>query len=231
MKILKGIAIAAGAGLAAGVCASVSLRRTTRAPRRAAGLTPDEILRLEPVLDRLDRIETRMESELGVLRAAVSETEQRAAAAVGHVEERLAHASGEIPLLIASRVSELETKVEAKNRDSLAVIEKNVQDRVSERISSLERLLLEQSASIDALRTRVQETDTNIERLVAAIEKLCERTQPFQYQLQQAIERPAPAEFQPRIVKESEPEAKKSRMPFSRVFTAILTLGLSRLIR
>jgi hypothetical protein len=55
------MAIAAGVGLAVGMCAAASIRRN---PGRKSETPPDEVLRLEPLLDRVERLERRPEAEI-----------------------------------------------------------------------------------------------------------------------------------------------------------------------
>lgn len=254
---MKSIALAAGAGIAVGLCATVSTRR---APKRELNSPADDLLRIEPLLDRLERIEIRLESgethgsragepepvspdlirrveeqgaEIEVLRVKIGEAERRAVAAVEAVETRFRQVRQEIPSLVESNVAARLGEVESRT-------ETQVETKVSERIGSLERTLAEQSVSIGALRDRAQDTDVNLQRLIAAIERLCERTPqapatvlPFEAHMAEAAQREPSAEPRVRVIKEkdNEPETGRTRFPLARIFAFILALGLPRLVR
>ncbi|MDE3195013.1 MAG: hypothetical protein KGN84_01625, partial [Acidobacteriota bacterium] len=209
------------------------------------------ILRLEPLFDRLDKIETALEAaevqrerkeqpirtaltrrvedaegELQSLRARIGETERRATGAIEALEARLGIIGHEIPTLVETKVSERLSDLEAR-------IEAHVEARVGDRIGALEKTLAEQSVSIGALRDRAVETDSNLQRLIAAIEKLCERTSPtpapatvlpFEAHLAEAAER------QPEAAKRH-PEEKKSRFSVTRIFATIAMIVVPFLSR
>jgi hypothetical protein len=112
---LRNVLLAAGAGLVAGLCTAASKRRG--APVEPAA-TPDGVLRLDPLFDRLERIESNL-------------------------------------LAAKDHPAQNESPVQA---DLLRRIE-----QVEANFASLS----EQSSAIGA----------NLQRLIAAIEKLCERPQ------------------------------------------------------
>ena len=158
-NLIKNIALAAGTGIAVGLCATASSRRASLLRERSGhGRQPaihpvsreDDLLRIEPVLDRLERLESclgaaettgetsalsltqeltrrleEQEIELRALRARFAESEHRAALASQAVDGRF----GELE-------ATLETRVETK---------------VSERIGALEKTLAVQSASLGEL--------------------------------------------------------------------------------
>lgn len=255
-SLLKSVAIAAGAGIAVGLCATAAARRVPqREPESSAA---DDFLRIEPLLDRLERIETRLEtaetnpgaapeahplaaelnhrieeqdSELHSLRARLDETERRAAAAIEAVENRLRHMRQELPSLVESHVARQITELEAR-------IELQVELKVAERIGALERTLADQSAAIGALRDRAVDTDTNLQRLIAAVERLCEQNAqpsatvlPFEAHLAEAAAREPAADSRVRVIKEAEPESRRPRFPMARTFAFFLAIFLPRLHR
>lgn len=96
----------------------------------------------------------------------------------------------------------------------------------------LERRLLEQSIAIESLRERILETESNLRRLIAALEQLCERIParpappapvllPFEAHLNDAVNEESP-ERRPRLYVEPEPSPdsrkKSSRFPLNRIF-------------
>jgi hypothetical protein len=238
-SVLKTLAIAVGAGVAFGLCTTAGSRRApATAPRR------DSVLDLEPLLDRLESMERRFDTPAP---EAVSELARRIDAQDAEIVR--------IREMVDVRATEIEARLEAqmdqRQQRSLATIEKTVEFKVSERIAALERMLSEQSASIDSLRTRAQETDANLKRLIVAIERLCDRTQPvaaaspvsaagpvvvpFEAHLDEARSRdeaPVP-EFRPTLFREPEPEAepKKSRFPLKRIFGMIAIVVLTQVMR
>jgi len=250
-SLLKSFVIAAGAGIAVGLCATTSSRR---APRRERERAEDGLLRIEPLLDRLERVEGRLataeapsggpvdqgelsrrlneqQAELQALRLTVEETERQAAAAVRAVESRLREVEQGVPALVESRVASEAQDLERR-------VESQLELRISERIGAIERTLAEQSASIGALRDRAVETDANLKRLITAIERLCERTPPpsesllpFEAQMAEAVKRGESGESRVRVVQPKEPEVRKSRSPFARIFGFALAVGISRFLR
>jgi uncharacterized coiled-coil protein SlyX len=259
-KILKQVAIAAGAGLAVGLTA-MSPARPAPPTRRAALLRDDEILDLEPVLDRLEALERRLERMDAQVPTEPS----------GHMEQfvelRIASLRAEIPVLVATgieaRISAIEARIEAEleaqRRQTFEalgpMIEAGVAKHVDARFETLEKAVAEQSSSIAALRERVEQTDLNLQRLVVAIERLVEGTaaqQPlrrapaapapanasFQAHMAEQLETQAQAEgtpqppFRSRIFVEPETkEERKPRFPLSRIFGALLAFSLTRLFR
>jgi hypothetical protein len=193
------------------------------------------------LLDRLERIERRFEATAVAPPppvAAVSELTRR----IDAQESEL----GRLRELVDVRAAEiqgcLEAEMDERHKRALETIEKTVEIKISDRITALERALGEQSASIDALRNRAQETDSNLQRLIVAIERLCERTQtlqtpppvpvpapaqgpvvvPFSAHLEEVIETevdPA-AVFRSDVFREAEPaaEQKKARFALTRIF-------------
>src|SRR6185437_7763122 len=225
--ILRGLAIAAGTGLAMGLTSSrtrtVSRPRAVRyrpaiaLPPPAAeplSLTPrDEVLDIEPLLERVERLEDLVEGikrspasvpadfaaavanlerrideqtrDLELLREQVEMAERRAMESVACVQRDVEQTRAEIPEIVersvAARTEDLRSRFSAEIEQSrermLEVFERAIDDRISSRIGAIERTLAEQAGSIEALNTRAAETDHNLQRLVSAIEKLCERTQ------------------------------------------------------
>jgi len=182
-RILKGIAIAAGTGVGLGLSATLksrlSLLRTAQ--------PEDRILHLEPLFDRFDRAEARLEalenrptqaaadfdrrlteqeSTLRELRTSVDETERRLAAQTE---------------IAGKRTSDLEssfrTELDLRFRQNLESLEKSIDGKISDRISALERTLAEQSASIAALRLAAETGEANLQRLIGAVDRLCESAQ------------------------------------------------------
>jgi chromosome segregation ATPase len=254
-SLLRNVAIAAGAGIVVGLCATTTARRVSQKEPEVPAT--EDFLRIEPLLDRLERIETRLETaevhrgatsqahplaaelthrieeqetELQALRSRLEETERRAAAAIEAVESRMRHMRQELPSLVESSVATQLGEFESR-------IESQVELKVAERIGALERTLADQSASIGALRDRAVDTDANLQRLIAAVERLCEKAPqssatvlPFEAQLREAAEREPAVEPRVRVIKENEPEARR-RFPLARTFAFLLAILLPRLHR
>jgi uncharacterized coiled-coil protein SlyX len=237
-SILKTIVITAGAGVALGICTTASSRR---APRRESirrkELNADDLIDIEPLLGRLETIERRFEAAAAPKPVVpVTELTRRIDAHDAEIER--------LRGLVDSRANAIQAHLEAemdeRHQRSFAALEQTVEIRISDRIAALERKLSEQSVSIDELRERAQDTDTNIKRLIVAIEKLVERTPipavqagvpvlvPFEAHLNEArVNEEAAAEFRPRMFQEAEP---KKRFPLARIFGMIaLLVGASGL--
>lgn len=297
--ILRGLAIAAGTGLAMGLTSGRT--RTLSGPRAvryrpAIALPPpppepsaltsrDEILDIEPLLERVERLEDAVDGmkrspgavpanfaaalaklerrmdeqtrDLELLRGQVEQAERRAMESVAAVQRDVEETRAEIPEIVertvAARTEDLRSRFAAEIEQSrermLQVFERAIDERISSRIGAIERTLAEQAGAIEALNARAAETDHNLQRLVSAIEKLCERAQlippaaesaaaappaarAFESQLQDAMKReertvevPAPS------FAVSEERPKKSRFLFRNLIVAGFAVLASRFLR
>lgn len=316
-RLLKGLAVAAGTGLALGF--SSGRARVRAYPRSHASgpqapaprppqtddptpLPDDEFLNIEPLLDRLERVEARIEliehralpvspvasvvhdaapnqyfaaiaelerrvlentHELTLLRERVTDAERRLTDSVVSVQKSVERTRQEIPAFVeqqvAARVDDLRNRFSAEialaQKRTLETFERTIDEKISSRIGAIERALTDQAGSIDALRVRAAETDTNLQRLVSAIEKLCERAQlvspvterqyetrlPFESQLHEAMSREPSVPV--RLTEERHDEApvavpafaagtpKKPRFLFGSLIVAGFSLFASRFIR
>lgn len=193
---VKGLAFAAGLGLALGIGS---------AKRRAEGDSadndsPDDVLSLNPVLDRLERIEERVSAveggqvseldlrlgrqakEIDGLRLEMSEHRQSVAREVAAVEKHFADITKTIPTVLESiivpRVEDLRAHLRSETQQSinssLTRFERAIDDKVSERIEALERVLLDQSTVVTGLSQRAVEADMTLQRLISAVERMSE---------------------------------------------------------
>ena len=229
-RILKGLAVAAGTGLAMGFTSGRAGR--VRVPLAAyhppapsihplpSDAPADEFLNIEPLLDRLERVEARVESigqqppqsnhvspdlpfdlsaavadlerrvdenthELALLRDSITAAERHATESAASMQRNVEQVRAEIPALVerhvAARIDALENRfaaeIEQSHQRTLEMFERAIDEKISSRIGSIERALAEQAGSIESLSLRTTETDNNLQRLVSAIEKLCERAQ------------------------------------------------------
>ncbi len=205
-KIFKGLAVAAGTGMAIGFGNKRRTQTTTHTTTMGDSL--DDIPAIELLLDRLDRIEDR-----------ISAVEARTAADVAKDVPAI------LESLLGPHVADLRARLHAEMRESmeasLAAFEQTIDNKVSHRVSMLEKALIDQSAIVTALSQRAIEAEENFQRLISAVERLCERKEqpvldlPFDRQLNEAFRRqPAPAAlpldsgFRPRIVKEDDPKVR-----------------------
>jgi hypothetical protein len=237
IKILKGLAVAAGTGLAIGFGA----RRRRQAPSMSG--PADSSFPIQPLLERLDRIETRMSavearpvSDSGAqLDHFVQRQTQDFETLRVQVECRFAEVAKEVPAILESllgpRVEDLRTRLHAEMRESvestLASFERTLDHKVSVRIATLENALIHQSTAVTALGQRALEAEENFQKLISAVERLCERREravldlPFERQLNEAFQRqPGPSElssgFRPRIIKE-DADRPRHRTPLARL--------------
>ena len=211
-KILKTLAVAAGTGLAIGFG---SKRRTQTSSMNDSS---DNVLAIEPLLDRLDRIEARV-SSMEARPIPNVETLQ------AEMDRRFAEAAKEVPAILESligpHVEDVRARLHAEMRESvqasLTSFKQTLDDKVSARIATIEKALTDQSAVVTTLRQRALEAEENFQRLISAVERLCERKEqpvfdlPFERQLNEAFQRqPSPSAlphdsgFWPRIVREDD---------------------------
>jgi inorganic triphosphatase YgiF len=236
---VKNIAFMAGIGI------PLALYITTRSPRRkpeSSGGTDPYLI--EPLLDRIEQLEAQsakvgangaetsqaqalqqtiaaQEAQLQTLRVKVYETESRAATAVEEFETRLQQLRQDLPSLV-------EAKVAAQMRELSSKIEAQVEVQVAKRIGALERAMADQLTSIGGLRDRAVDSDANLQRLIAVVERLCDRPLqpsstmlPFEAQLAEAVQRDVAVESHARVIKESEPD-RRHRFPLGRTFAFLL---------
>jgi uncharacterized coiled-coil protein SlyX len=179
----------------------------------------EAFLDIEPLLDRLERVESRVEAlgssprraaddapapanyararaelesrlddnarDLSQLRDRVEAAERRAAESLAAVQKSVAETRAELPVLMERHVSarfddlhaRFAAEIEQSHQRTLETFERAIDERISARIGVIEKSLADQAGSIEALRQRAGETDNNLQRLVSAIEKLCERAQ------------------------------------------------------
>jgi uncharacterized coiled-coil protein SlyX len=197
-KIFKGIAVAVGVGFAVGVMAGKRSRGDYSARNTS---------KTKPVLDRLERIESRIAAgearpshsesiaeldsrverqsrELESLRARIDEHRQEVASDLGSVEKRLAEVATGVPALIESIITprsgdfELRLRAETQQtvRTALTTFERTIEDKVSDRISVIEKAMVDQSAAVASLSQRAIELEIILQRLISGVEKLCDRT-------------------------------------------------------
>lgn len=195
--------------------------------------------------------------DLELLRQQVEKAERRAMESVAAVQRDVEQTRAEIPEIVertvAARTEDLRSRfsveIEQSRERMLQVFERAIDERISSRIGAIERTLAEQAGSIEALNTRAAETDHNLQRLVSAIEKLCERSQlippvaepapvpppaprAFESQLQDAMRRDKPAmEVPAPAFAAAEERPKKSRFLFRNLIVAGLAVLASRFLR
>jgi uncharacterized coiled-coil protein SlyX len=224
--------------------------------KRSPATMPADFATAVASLERRIDEQTR---DLQLLREQVEKAERRAMESAAAVQRDVKQTRSEIPEIVertvAARTEDLRSRFSAEIEQSrermLEVFERAIDDRISSRIGAIERTLADQAGSIEALNTRAVETDHNLQRLVSAIEKLCERTQlippaaaepapspapyavrAFESQLQDAMRRddravevPAPS------FAASEARPKKSRFLFRNLMVAGFAVLASRFLR
>jgi uncharacterized coiled-coil protein SlyX len=157
---------------------------------------PDEDPEAGPIAERLDRIEARMSAiesrsrtsagsesgpEIEALHAQVTEHRKKIASQVAAIEKRFEMLAREIPAVLESivgpRVEDLRAHLRTEIQQSVAVtlakFERAINTKLAERIATVEKAVREQSVTVNALSRRAVESDANVQRLVAAVERLC----------------------------------------------------------
>jgi chromosome segregation ATPase len=242
-SLMKSLALAAGAGVAIGICTTASSRRalgrdhvTRNGSSRRNEVSSDSLIDIEPLLSRLEEMERRFEAVASVKPVVnVIELTQRMDAQDAEIE-RL---RGLVDVQANAIQTELEAEMDERHRRSYAALEQTLETAISDRIAAVERKLTDHSTSIEELRDRAQDTDANLKRLIVAIEKLVERGQaipqpvahatpstgaevlsPFEAHLNEARRKEEAAKTDAsRLYKEEEP--KKPRFPMARIFGMI----------
>jgi hypothetical protein len=140
-------------------------------------------------LTELDLRVQKQAKDTETLQVQMRETRQRAAVDAALVERRFAEvAPKEDPAILQSkldttlslRAEDLRVRLQAEMLESveaaLTGFERTIDNRVSSRVSPIEKTLRDQSAMIADLSQREIESDAHLQRLISAVERLCERT-------------------------------------------------------
>lgn len=155
--------------------------RIPAAGNSAYGVPADDLLYLDPLFDRLEAIEYRLELDT----RKVPEPQVTVAPPVdlAPVYAQLDALRQELPDLISAIVQEqLSAAGEATSEPKPEVAETSIRESVAhavalavnERFGVLERGLRDHAGSVVALNERVNQTDANLQRLVAVISRLIE---------------------------------------------------------
>jgi hypothetical protein len=139
-------------------------------------------------LAELDLRMQRQAKETETLQTQLREIRQRAANDAALVERRFAEAPRkEDPAILQSmldtalslRAEDLRVRLQAEMLESveasLAGFERTIDNKVSSRVSPIEKSLMDQSATIADLSRREIDSDAHLQRLISAVERLCAR--------------------------------------------------------
>ncbi|PYT31786.1 MAG: hypothetical protein DMG57_03930 [Acidobacteria bacterium] len=216
--VLKTLALTFGGGLALG--AGFRLGQESHKSRKDSNLELDPLLgRLKSVENRIIQIETTARVAQSATLHAESPTpapvvqtlaafETKLAAQVSEVErlrnqvrtvdQRVNELDSHLPVIVQSTVEvrfhEVETRLQqefeqAQSRSMEAFVS-TLQDKVVDRISTLEFNLAEQSHAIGSLRDASLKTDENLQKMLVGIERLVDQTRT---PAPPAVEPPPPA--------------------------------------
>ena len=174
-KILKGLALAAGTGVALGFSASLGQQRKSNA---------------DTDLEEIKRQLQRQAKEIAAIERQLANASAELPAA--------------IEAAVTPRVEELRGRLRMEMREAaangVAQIDRASDDRLASRIATLEQTLSDQSGAIGSLSERALETDANLQKLISSVERLCDRTDarpaaepsfldlPFQTQYEAALQ-------------------------------------------
>lgn len=200
--LLRNIAVTIGAGLAVGL-GRKPVRRP--APHAAANLSPiltrlDEIehrvMRAEhapprvvkPSPEEIEALGTLVSSQkedIEALRRQIGAIERRNAEQVEAFGQKLALVEQQLPAQIdaqvSGRMSELEQRLRGEFQEiharTVDAFVQTIENRVIGRIGSLETNLVTQAQEITALREKTVKTDESLQKLLTAVERLCERAE------------------------------------------------------
>lgn len=178
-RILKGLAISFGAGL---ILRAGTSRRSGKQP-----------LGVDPLMRRLDEVELRMgnieraaptpaagSGEVAAMRELVENLDRRTTEQIAMVCQRLDELQSHLPrfidVKIIARVREMEDRLKADILESRErTLEKfvaSVETKMLEGIAGVESSLASQSREIGELRERLGQTDQNLSKILATVERL-----------------------------------------------------------
>jgi cell division septation protein DedD len=127
---------------------------------------------------RLEEIQTKLRSEIEIGDRRSQEQTAGIAQELRTMESRL---PAQVDAAVASRMEALNRKLEsdlqkAQDRTLEALVD-TLDTKVVQRMSDLESSLLGQSEAIGGLREKSLRTDQNMQKLLVAVERLCEQTE------------------------------------------------------
>jgi chromosome segregation ATPase len=117
------------------------------------------------------------------LRSHIHEQREEISTSIDAVEKRLGNVAAGIPAMlesiIAPRTEELRlrliTEIQQSVRATLTTFERAIEDKVADRITLIEKALLDQSAVVTALSHRAVDLEANVQRMISAVERLGDR--------------------------------------------------------
>jgi hypothetical protein len=181
-------------------------------------ISGETVLNLAPILDRFDQIESRL-TAIEAMQGRLAQMAMAPVVDTRLIDNQLAEIKKSVPVMLdamfAQQVNTLRDKLQTETKQALETFEALLEKRLSSRIATIEKALIDQSGIITALSERAIESDANMQRLISAVEKLCERTElrpanvGFEGQLNEAIKQDTG--FRPKIVKEDDADAHRHR--------------------
>ena len=128
----------------------------------------------------LDRRIREQQTELDRMRESLNAAERRASTTADLLERRVRQLREDMPVLVetnmSSQVLDMQARFEAEAEETrsntVATFEAMVEEKLSDRISLIERSMAEQSAAVNLLRERAMSTDSQLQRLIGAIERM-----------------------------------------------------------
>lgn len=186
--------------------------------------------RLEAMEARIAAIEAR--ATTSVEAKILAELDRRVEA----IEKRFVSVaksdSGELEYLRTNLRSEIQQAIGS----ALKKFDRAIEDRIADRVDTLEKAILRQSSVVTTVRQRAVETDMNVQRLIGAVERLFDRppgagrpetslldpparkekTEPVKSQ----PEIPEPqfeSAFRPQILKEGKDPTRRHRIPLTKL--------------
>jgi hypothetical protein len=169
----------------------------------------DDILSLEPLLDRLDQIEDR----ISAVETGKPESIAKALPAI-------------LEAIITPYMAAIRERLQAETQHwleaRLRAFERDLEEKLELRIATIEKAVVEQAGIMATLTQKAIDADVNLQRLISAMEKLFERAElgvqnlPFESHLKEAAQRPADG-FRPKFISEKEGEKLRPRAPLARI--------------
>jgi len=160
---------------------------------------------------RLDEIQTRLRSEI---EAGDRRNQEQVAAVAQELQRIESHLPASIDAALGVRMAELNRKLEADLEQAqsrtLEALVQTIETKVVQRISDLESNLVGQSEAIGGLRDKSLRTDQNMQKLLLAVEKLCDQTE---RQISRAAPEPKPAEISAAPLPAESPPAAEPAPP------------------
>jgi hypothetical protein len=197
-KIMTGLAISIGAGLAFTATSQAKKKKGGWGPAKSEGTLTPVSIRMHPTLSRNEQPRTDLDepmalattpersAELAEIRVMIESLENRTNEMMGTINQRIDDLQNHLPRFIdvkvTSRIREVEERLRTEFQDeqsrTLDAFLQTLDQKVLPRIAHVEEAVGAQGEEIGRMRQRIEKTDDTLGRVLGRIEKAVDSMTP-----------------------------------------------------